>query len=220
MVVNLQKLDGVFDSLKCPRVNIIGTGSVGSSLAEMVARLGVENISLFDFDKVELSNMPNSALYTVDDGVLKVVAVEDEIHRINPNCQVKLYPQGYKAQPLNGIVFLAVDSIDLRKEIVGANLGNDNIKAMFDIRTSLYSAQGYAADWSNHNDKINLLKSMSFTHDEVEETRSACGAVLGVVSTVRMITAAQIANFVNFMNKKPLKRFIQINTEALEIESF
>jgi len=217
MIFNNEKLEGVFDALECPRINILGLGSVGSSLAEMAARLGVKKIALYDFDLVETRNAPNSALYTIDDGRLKVDAVTDEVLRINPNCIIKKYPEGYQGQNLTGIVFLAVDNIELRKKIVENNICNDNIRAMFDIRTSLYSSQGFAADWRDYNQKKDLLNSMQFTHDEVTETRSACGATLGVISTVRAITALQIANFVNFMKSGDIKKFIEINLKDFDL---
>jgi tRNA A37 threonylcarbamoyladenosine dehydratase len=42
-------------------VTIIGAGATGSWLAIALAKLGIDNISIWDFDKVEEHNIPNQA---------------------------------------------------------------------------------------------------------------------------------------------------------------
>jgi len=111
---------------------------------------------------------------------------------------------------MSGYVFLCVDNIELRKQIVEKHFDNPYVKAMFDFRTLLEAGQHYAADWSDYKMKKDFLNSMNFTHDEAaEETPvSACGITLGVVTTVRAICALGVSNFVKYIRGKGLNKLI------------
>ena len=104
-----------FKPEKCDgRVHIIGCGAVGSTIAENIARLGLTNVSLYDFDTVEAHNVANQMFYATDIGKLKVDAVAEMMTRINPDIEIgtkglRLFKHGYSDQPLDGYVFLAVD---------------------------------------------------------------------------------------------------------------
>lgn len=49
------------------KVGVVGAGSVGANVAEALARTGVENISLYDFDLVEEKNLDRLLHATVED---------------------------------------------------------------------------------------------------------------------------------------------------------
>ena len=160
------------------RIHIVGCGSVGSTVAENLARAGITNMTLWDFDVVEPKNLANQMFRQKDIGQLKVDAVKDILCEINPEIAdfIKLEPEGWKGQQLNGYVFLCVDSIELRREIVEKHIDSPYVKAMFDFRTRLEDAQHYAADWSNYKMKHDFLNSMNFSHEEAKEETpvSAC----------------------------------------------
>lgn len=194
------------------RIHIVGCGSVGSTLAEMLVRLGLTNIALWDMDVVNPHNLANQIFRHKDIGRSKVDALADILSEINIEVEdeLKLHPDGWNGQKLNGYVFLCVDNIELRRQIVEKHFDNPFVKAMLDFRTLLESAQHYAADWSDRKMKQDLLNSMNFSHDEAksETPVSACGVTLGVVPTVRAICTIGIANFVNFINGKGLKKLL------------
>lgn len=202
--MNLAKSLDFFDPSKVKgSCHIIGCGSVGSSLAENLTRLGVKRFDLYDFDKVESHNLANQQFVAADVGREKVEATKDLIVAINPEAKatIKLHSEGYNGQSLNGYVFLCVDNIDLRREICEKNKLNRSIKAVFDFRTLLTSAQHYAANWGDAKSINNLLRTMDFTHEEAHAAapKTACGMELGVVSTVRDVVTAGVCNFINFV---------------------
>lgn len=206
------------------RVHIIGCGSVGSTVAENLARSGVTKFTLWDFDVVEPHNLANQMFRQKDIGKPKVDALLDILCEINPDIKddVKLQPEGWKGQRLSGFVFLCVDNIDLRREIVEKHFDNPYIKAMFDFRTRLEDAQHYAADWSDYKMKKDFLASMNFSHDEAKEETpvSACNVTLSVCPTVRIICAYGVANFMNFWNGKPIKKLILADAFGFQLDAF
>ena len=194
------------------RIHIVGCGSVGATVAENLARLGLTKFTLWDFDKVCSHNLANQIFRQQDIGELKVDALLNILKEINPDIekQTKLEKNGWSGQKMSGYIFLAVDDIEIRRAIVEQHFNNMNVKAVFDFRTLLESAQHYAAPWDDYREKDNLLKSMQFSNEEAEDATpvSACGTTLGVAPTVRCICAFGVANFVNYIRGKGLHRLI------------
>jgi molybdopterin/thiamine biosynthesis adenylyltransferase len=197
-------------------IHIVGCGSVGSTVAELLARFGCEKFTLYDFEVVEPKNIANQMFVFNQIGKKKTEAVTEIIHAINPETKVYTYDEGWTDQPLDGYVFLAVDNIEVRKAIAKANLYNEFVKAMFDFRTGLTDAQHYAADWSDFKARKNFMNTMNFSHDEVESVRSACNVELCVAPTVRLICNAGVANFINFLKGEPLYKLVVSDAFNLE----
>ena len=197
------------------RIHIIGCGSVGSTIAENLARCGVTKMTLWDFDKVEPHNLANQMFRQQDIGKLKVDALKDILFDINPEIKdtVETQPEGWNGKLLSGYVFLAVDNIELRRKIVEKHMNQQFIKAMFDVRTLLTGAQHYAAAWDDFKMKQNFLESLQFSHEEAsaETPVSACGVTLGVVTTVRIISALCVNNYIRFVKGEGIWKFVQFD---------
>ena len=206
------------------RIHIIGCGAIGSTVAENLARFGLTKISLYDFDKVEAHNIANQMFTQVDIGKMKVDAVAEYLLKINPEMKDDLIivRKGYTGQRLSGYVFLCVDNIDLRREIAQSCVGNPYVKAMFDFRMRLTDAQHYAAAWSDQKMVESFLKSMAFSHDEAKKETpvSACNITLSVVPTVRMICAAGVSNFINFVKGGKIHKMILADAFSYAVDAF
>lgn len=213
--MNLIKSRDFFDpSTIQEEVILIGCGAIGSTLAELLTRVGVEKVSLYDFDTVTDYNLANQMFLQKHIGEPKVIATADIIQSINPDVHVRLQPKGYQeGMNLSGYVFLCVDDIDIRRNIVKEHYNNPNIKVMFDFRMGMLEAQAFAADWKNDKHKANLLAGMAFTQEEAQEATpvTACGVALSVAPTVRSIVSLGVANFIQVCKGEPLKQLIISN---------
>lgn len=223
--MNLAKSYDFFKPDMCrERIHIIGCGSVGSVVAENLARFGLTKISLYDFDHVESKNIVNQMFTQEDVGKLKVHAVAEYITKINPEIEadLKVYEEGYTGQRLSGYVFLCVDNIELRKQIAESCVGNAFVKAMFDFRTRLTDAQHYAADWSVPKMIENFIARMDFSHAEAAAATpvSACNVTLSVATTIRVIVGFGVSNFINFASGKGLKQQIICDAFSFGIDAF
>ena len=220
-MMDLSKSYEFFQPENVDRIHIIGCGSVGSTVAELLARYGLTKFSLYDFDEVEPHNIVNQMFVQSDIGKNKVECVANMITAINPEAEkdIKMFNKGWNGQNLDGYVFLCVDNIDLRREIAQKNKYNAFIKGMFDFRTRLVDAQHYGADWSKPKDKEAFLNSMSFSHDEAKEATpvSACNVELSVATTVRTICAFGVNNFINFVKDKEVKKMILVDGFNFEV---
>ena len=73
------------------RVAIVGVGGLGALSAEILARLGVGELVLFDYDTVEEANL-NRLVYRTDQvGEKKVEAIRDHLRAANPDVRVTSY---------------------------------------------------------------------------------------------------------------------------------
>ena len=77
--------DGI-EKLKNSNVIIFGVGGVGSFAAEAIVRAGVGNLTIVDFDEVDITNINRQlpALHSTV-GKSKVEVMKDRILDINPN---------------------------------------------------------------------------------------------------------------------------------------
>ena len=210
--MDLNKSLEFFDPAKVTaRCHIIGCGSIGGNVAELLARYGVTNMVLWDFDEVEPHNLANQ-IYTEEDiGLPKVLCLSKYLSKINPILKNKIKGRKkYEGQPLEGFVFMCVDSVEVRQQIVEANWYNPEVLAVIDFRTTLLEGQTYFTEWKNKQQKESLKESLNFTHEEAKANTpvSACGFELSVSPVVKMCSIMGIVNFTNYINKQPTKHVI------------
>lgn len=80
------------EELKKSKVIIYGIGGVGSFVCEALARAGIENLILVDYDKIELTNL-NRQIHALHStiGKQKTEAMKNRILDINPKAKVETY---------------------------------------------------------------------------------------------------------------------------------
>jgi thiazole/oxazole-forming peptide maturase SagC family component len=72
------------NKIRQSKIGVIGLGGVGSNCALSLSRLGVGQLTIVDFDKVEITNLNRQALYNKSHvGHLKVDAAAEELSKVN-----------------------------------------------------------------------------------------------------------------------------------------
>ena len=108
--------DGM-EKLNDAKVAIFGIGGVGSFVCEGLARSGVGNFILVDYDKIDESNINRQLIATVKTiGRCKVDLMKERILEINPDANVETYKEFYMADSeidiLTEGLSYAVDCVD------------------------------------------------------------------------------------------------------------
>lgn len=108
--------DGM-DKLADAKVAVFGLGGVGSYVCEGLARCGLGNFILVDFDKVDESNINRQLIATVNTiGKYKVDLMKERILEINPDANVVIHKEFYMADSETDIITedlsYAVDCVD------------------------------------------------------------------------------------------------------------
>lgn len=83
---------GAFDILKKKNAAIAGAGGLGSNIAAMLVRSGVYNLTIADYDSVELSNLNRQQFFYNQLGALKTDALKENLLKINPFITVTAIP--------------------------------------------------------------------------------------------------------------------------------
>lgn len=81
----------VHETVRRARVGIAGLGGLGSNIASMLARTGVGQLVLADFDIVEPSNLNRQNYFVSHLGQYKTEATASLIHQINPFISVETH---------------------------------------------------------------------------------------------------------------------------------
>lgn len=105
------------EKLNDSKVAIFGLGGVGSFVCEGLARSGLSNFILVDYDKIDKSNINRQLIATVKTiGKYKVDLMKERILEINPNANVEVYKEFYMADSKTDIITkdlsYAVDCVD------------------------------------------------------------------------------------------------------------
>ncbi len=75
------------------RVGIAGAGGLGSNCAAALARSGIGTLVVSDFDVIEPANLSRQYYFTNQVGILKTVALKENISRIDPDIIVLAYTE-------------------------------------------------------------------------------------------------------------------------------
>lgn len=107
------------NKLQHSHVIVFGVGGVGGFAIEALVRSGIGEISIVDFDTVDLTNLNRQIIATHDSiGKLKTSVMRDRLLSINPNVIVHEFPEKFSME--NSDLFFKdkkydyiVDAIDL-----------------------------------------------------------------------------------------------------------
>ncbi len=123
--INLKKINiqGQI-KLKKQKVLIIGVGGIGSPVALYLARAGIYEFGIIDYDNVNISNLHRQVLFNqIDVGKKKVIVTKKKIQMIDKKIKIKTFD-------------IKVDKQNLKKIIKDYDYiidGTDNFKSKLNI---------------------------------------------------------------------------------------
>ena len=187
---------GIFDPAKYPiAVTIIGAGAIGSYAALALAKIGFNDITVYDFDVVEPKNQPGQ-LYGLDDvGELKVVALKRIVSEL-ANIEINHQPVKWEGQEFEkgGIVISAVDCMDARKEIFQKVKLKSNFTLLMDGRIGGQAVRLLSVRPMSMQD-IDKYKKTLFTNEEAAELPCTERSVSDINFWVSGMIARQVRTF-------------------------
>ncbi len=115
-----------FAILRTKKVTVIGLGAVGGYALEGLARAGIEEFRLIDFDRIEASNINRQILaLETSIGRKKTELAAERVKAINSSCKVEvleLFCRGQNLQqildPIPDLVVDAIDSLNPKTELL------------------------------------------------------------------------------------------------------
>ncbi len=86
------------------RVAVCGLGGLGSNIAISLARAGIGNLHIIDFDKVDISNLNRQQYFASQLGIYKTEAMLHNLKEISPYCKIKTDCIKINAENVKGLL--------------------------------------------------------------------------------------------------------------------
>lgn len=189
-------------------IHVIGAGATGSWVALQLAKLGLSDITVWDFDKVEEHNVPNQAFSIGDVGSCKVDALYELILR-DTGTSIGTWNKPFADQRVSGVVFMMIDTMSGRKQI-----WSDAIKLKPRIAHYIEPRMGLDGGRIYNVNPCDLkhieMYEKTFYSDEEAEV-SACGSSMTVITTAMSIASMCVRQLINFHNGIELDNEILID---------
>jgi hypothetical protein len=153
------------DLVKCdPRtpIVVIGAGGIGSFTALTLAKMGMEDITVYDFDDVEEHNLPNQFYRTSDIGERKVDALYTQVMQFT-GTHINTFEERFTADKLQKhaptVVIAAVDSMAARGEVFQGFMNSRTCRWLIDGRmggdqAEVYTIQNTAEDCAWYKERL------------------------------------------------------------------
>jgi hypothetical protein len=171
-------------------VTLIGAGSIGSTTAIWLGKMGIQNLTVFDDDEVQDHNWSNQMYTAADIGRPKAEALWDMMELLcSFTPRVVLHP--YSVQPLSELVISAVDSMSSRKVIWKSVRQQSQVKLYVDARMGLETLMVHAVNPQDRNDRIRYSQTLCSDQDALQEPCTA-----RTICYTPLMAAAMICNLV------------------------
>lgn len=172
-------------------ITVIGAGAIGSFVVLSLAKMGFEDITVYDFDNVSVENMNCQWFRFNDIGKPKVESLQSLIYDFTKT-KIKIKNEKFtgdkeQIKSLGKIVITAVDSMTVRKLIWSTCKDNGNIFWYIDPRMAAEYALMFVMD-PNKTKDINSYEKTLYTDEKAVEERCTAKAT--------MYTATMIAGYV------------------------
>jgi hypothetical protein len=178
------------DKLSQLRVTMIGAGSIGSTTAVWLGKMGVNDIWIFDDDKVEEHNWSNQMFRASDIGKPKGQALFDVMKEFGMQTPlVRL--EKYVDRPLSQLVISCVDSMSSRKTIWKAIRQQSGVQLYIDARMGLETLRVFAFNPMIREERVKYAKSL---YSDVGALQEPCTA--RTISYTPLMASAVICNLV------------------------
>jgi len=159
------------ESLK-EEITIIGAGAIGSFTAFSLAKMGFDNLTVYDFDRVSEENMNCQWFRLKDIGKPKTEALRELVYDFTGN-MIKIKDRFDGHQELSGLVISAVDSMAVRKLIWERVKGNYKVRFLIDPRMASEYALTFVMRPNDYKDQKSYEKTLYTDENSVEEPCTA-----------------------------------------------
>ena len=179
-------------------ITIIGAGATGSWVAFSLAKMGLSNLHIYDFDEVGMHNLPNQMFGVRDIDRNKALSIRNIIKLFTGFTVNARNEKVDGSVPLQGIVFMLTDTMKSRKDIYNRAIKNNpSIDLLIETRMDLRGGRIYVVD-PKDREQTKMYEQTFYSDDEAEV--SACGVSQTVLPSALAITSHAIWKLLNYIN--------------------
>lgn len=148
-MIDTTRQSGIIPDNKVQEISvaIVGAGSIGSHTAEVLCKMGIRKLRIFDFDDVEGHNVANQGYYVPEIGYKKCEALRLRLGAgtgVEIIAENRKYEAGEKFQ--ENYVISAVDNMSSRADIWSGFLASVDCRYFLDARMGARNGSVFYVD--------------------------------------------------------------------------
>lgn len=192
-----RQADIIPDAVRSVPITIIGAGAIGSFTALSLAKAGFTNMTVYDFDTVDVVNLSSQFYRHTDIGKPKVQALKELIYDFTGESITVHNAPWYGSlhgHTLEGIVIAAADCMKVRKDIFETCTTIAlNVKYLIDPRMSAETLSLYALDPRDKEQAARYAKTL-YTNEEAVQERCTAKATIYTVNLLAGLVVKTLKN--------------------------
>lgn len=190
-------------------INIIGAGAIGSFTALMLAKMGLEDITVWDYDTVSIENMNCQGYRYQDIGKPKVEALANIVESYT-NVKIKTMNRAWSpqtAEPMRGIVISCADSMAVRRQLFEHLKTDFRVEWFLDSRMGAESALMYVMNPQKPTDQTAYEATLYTNEQAVQEPCTAKATIF----TANLLAGHVVKAVKNLIVRQPYARVTMWN---------
>lgn len=201
------------------KVFIMGAGGLGSPVAMYLASSGVGEITVCDFDQVEISNLQRQIVHhTADLGRYKVESMADTLKSLNPEVKVNTIKERLEGDAL----LQQIQAADVVADTT------DNFQTRFAVNEACVKAkkplvsgavirmEGQMSVFRNDRDDSPCYRCLYVDGAELGETCTQSGVLAPVVGIIGSIQATEVLKVILGLGECLVGRLMMLDAMSME----
>lgn len=184
-------------SIEQEQILLVGAGAVGKQVAISLASMGAKNMEIFDFDKVDTTNISTQAFRVFDVGKNKAQVVSSMCKDLDYENDAKFVPYDEAWDPdatkPPTIIFSCADTMSCRQALFKYFKKCETAKAFFDTR--ILGESMYIFSIKKDEDAINFYEKTLFSDAEANEGRCTARTTIYTATIAANLAIHQFARF-------------------------
>ena len=212
----IRQADLIPASVLSTPVTVIGAGAIGSFTVLSLAKMGLSDITVWDYDEVSEVNMNCQFFPMACIGQAKVLALKAMVTMFT-GTEIKIVNDKYTNQRFDGIVISAVDSMAVRKQIWKAHRQSGKVQAVIDPRMGAEFFSMYVMRPRVTLDMEAYLKVL-YKDSEAEQERCTAKATMYTVGIASGMVCKAVKDIITDGNYARITNY-SIKHNAVEIHT-
>ena len=211
--------------LKRTKIFIIGLGGIGCPLVQYLISSGFTNLTFFDKDKIEKTNLARQILFgTKDIGKFKTEVAKSRLLKTNPKCKITDYSENLTQGNINLLLDadIVIDTSDdwQTSKLINKYCVKNSLKFIF---SSAINNNIQISFFNNINEHV-CLNCLFPNDEEVDLARCETVGISSICAGIAgLITAQKTVNIIletkDESNKLTLINTTNINIDDIEIKN-
>ena len=192
------------------KATVIGVGAIGRQVALQLTAIGIPQLQLIDYDRIEESNLASQGYLQKDLERPKVDATGELCRQLNYDLQLEVTFDRFKRNiPIGNTVFCCVDKIEVRKHLW--NAVKDKVNFFVDGRMSAEVLRVITAcdETSRQYYPQTLFAS--------EQAHAGPCTAKTTIYCANIVAGFMLTQFTKYLRLLPIDPDIQVNLLASEI---